>query len=186
MPSARDVTGKSSEEEIDKDAVALTIGLDRTTIPMEEKLRKGEVRDPALKRRKKPYVRKPPEPVEVNYRMGYVGTVSVIGVEGESIQTYKYGCSADVAPEHILKMMTDDLVHIQDQRRKACLPLLPLGIIQDGALNRELCIRFFAQRRRFAVLVTNHPPPIAGKGLLEQVAHFEHEQLFFFFAVEVA
>ena len=35
--------------------------------------------------RKKPYVRKQPEPVEVNYRMGYVGTVSVIGAEdGES------------------------------------------------------------------------------------------------------
>lgn len=122
-----------SQEEIDEDAVALSIGLDRTTIPMEEKLRKGDVRDPALKRRKKPYIRKPPEPVEVNYRMGYVGTVSIIGLDGESIQTHKYGCSADVDPEQILKMMTDDLVHLQDKRRKARLPALPLGIIQDGA-----------------------------------------------------
>lgn len=121
------------EEKIHEDAVALSIGLDRTTIPMEEKLRKGDFRDPAIRRRKKPYIRKPPEPVEVNYRMGYVGTVSVIGVDGESIQTRKYGCSAEVDPEYILKMMTDDLVHIQDKRKQARLPLLPMGIIQDGA-----------------------------------------------------
>jgi hypothetical protein len=121
------------EEKIHEDAVALSIGLDRTTIPMEEKLRKGDIRDPALRQRKKPYVRRPPDPVEVNYRMGYVGTVSVIGADGESIQTHKYGCSADVDPEQILKMMTDDLVHIQDKRNKAGLSLLPMGIIQDGA-----------------------------------------------------
>lgn len=127
LPVVRD------EENIHEDAVALSIGLDRTTIPMEEKLGKGGHRNPALKRRKKPYVRKPPEPVEVNYRMGYVGTVSIIGVDGESIQTRKYGCSADVDPEHILEMMTDDLAHIQNKREKERLPPLPLGIIQDGA-----------------------------------------------------
>jgi len=127
LPVVRD------EEKIHEDAVALSIGLDRTTIPMEEKLRKGDFREPALKRRKKPYIRKPPGPVEVNYRMGYVGTVSAIGVDGESIQTLKYGCSAEVDPECILKMMTDDLVHIQNEREKERLPVLPMGIIQDGA-----------------------------------------------------
>ena len=29
--------------------------------------------------------------------------------------------------------MTDDLVHIQNQRKAAQLPQLPIGIIQDGA-----------------------------------------------------
>jgi hypothetical protein len=121
------------QEAIHKDAVALSIGLDRTTIPMEEPLRNGDLRDPSLRRRKKPYVRKPPKPVEVNYRMGYVGTVSAIGEDGDSLQTYKYGCSADVDPAEVLKMMTDDLLHIQ-RKRKACrLPELPMGIIQDGA-----------------------------------------------------
>lgn len=121
------------QEAIHKEAVALSIGLDRTTIPMEEPLRKGDIRDPSLKRRKKPYIRKPPAPVEVNYRMGYVGTVSVIGEDGESLQTYKYGCSADVDPSGILKMMTDELLHIQ-RKRKACRQsALPMGIIQDGA-----------------------------------------------------
>ena len=127
MPEVR------KQEAIHKEAVALSIGLDRTTIPMEEQLRGGDVRDLSLKRRKKPYVRKPPAPVEVNYRMGYVGTVSVIGEDGECLQTYKYGCSADVDPAGILKMMTDELLHIQRKRKASRLPELPMGIIQDGA-----------------------------------------------------
>ena len=121
------------EEEAHKNAVALSIGLDRTTIPMEEPLRKGDIRDPSLKRRKKPYVRKPPHPVEVNYRMAYVGTVSAIDEDGESVHTYKYGCSADVDPKDILKMMTDDLLHLQRKRKSSRLPKMPIGIVQDGA-----------------------------------------------------
>ena len=121
------------EEDVHEKAVALSIGLDRTTIPMEEPLRKGDSRDPSLKRRKKPYVRKPPNPVEVNYRMAYVGTVSSIDEDGDSLQTYKYGCSADADPKEILKMMTDDLIHIQRERKASRLPELPIGIVQDGA-----------------------------------------------------
>ena len=121
-------------EKTHKDAAAVSIGLDRTTIPMEEKVNKHlYVREPGARRRKKPYVRKPPDPVVVNYRMGYVGTVSIIGIDGESIQTHKYGCSADADPSQILKNMTDDLVHIQRRRKAAGLSELPMGIIQDGA-----------------------------------------------------
>ena len=127
LPMVRDT------EKVHEDAVGLSCGLDRTTIPMEEPLRKGDLRDPALKRRKKPYVRRPPKPVEVNYRMGYVGTVNLSGEDGESVQTYRYGCSADVDPENILKMMTDDLIQIQSQRKASHLPPLPMGIVQDGA-----------------------------------------------------
>lgn len=121
------------EETIDSDVIALSIGLDRTTIPMEERLRKGDIRDPELRRRKKPYVRRAPEPVEVKYRMGYVGTVSFMDADGESIKTLKYACPADADPKHLLKMMTDDLFHIQNKREQSGLPSLPMGIIQDGA-----------------------------------------------------
>jgi hypothetical protein len=122
------------KEKMHKDAFSVSIGLDRTTIPMEEKVNKySYARDPGDRRRKKPYVRRPPDPVVVNYRMGYVGTVSLIGIDGESIQTHKYGCSADVDPCQILKNMTDDLVHIQSKREASGLPQLPMGIIQDGA-----------------------------------------------------
>lgn len=122
------------KEETHKDAVAVSVGLDRTTIPMEEKVNKHRYRREAGdRRRKKPYVRRPPNPVVVNYRMGYVGTVSLIGIDGESIQTHKYGCSADADPQEVLKNMTEDLVHIQSKRKAAGLQQLPMGIIQDGA-----------------------------------------------------
>ena len=119
------------QESICEEAVALSIGLDRTTIPMEEKLR--FIGPPPLKRRKTPYSRKAPWPVEVNYRMAYVGTVSLTGKDGECIQTYRYGCSADVDPAGVLKEMTSDVIHLQSLRRKKGCKELPMAIVQDGA-----------------------------------------------------
>jgi hypothetical protein len=115
------------------DAVALSIGLDRTTIPMEEPLRKGDIRDPSLPRRSKPYVRRPPAPVEVKYRMGYVCTVNVTGSDGESIRTMKYACSADADPKSIVRQALADVLSIQEHRRRAGLPELPIGVVQDAA-----------------------------------------------------
>ena len=120
------------EERVAGDAVAVSIGLDRTTIPMEEKLRCCGNVGPQ-RRRKKPYVRKAPGPVEVNYRMAYVGTVSLSGPDGENLHTTRYGCSADQDPTDILEHMMNDLVHIQCSRKGENLPNLPMGIIQDGA-----------------------------------------------------
>jgi hypothetical protein len=121
-----------AEEIVSTDAVAVSVGLDRTTIPMEEALRfRGNIVPP--KRRKKPYVRKAPDPVTVNYRMAYVGTVSISGPDGENIHTTRYGCSADQDPSEILGHMMDDLMQIQSHRKKCHLPTLPMGIIQDGA-----------------------------------------------------
>jgi hypothetical protein len=119
-----------ADEKTHDNAVALSIGLDRTTIPMEEKLRFATS---SVRRRKKPYVRSAPAPVAVNYRMGYVGTVSVIDDDAQCIQTFRYGCSADADPADILKMMTDDVKSIQNKRKKLRLSPLPMGIVQDGA-----------------------------------------------------
>lgn len=120
-------------EELNDDAHAISMGLDRTTIPMEEPLRKGDIRDPGLERRKKPYVRRAPEPVEVNYRMGYVGTVSVNDRDGECLQTYKYACSADEDPELVVQKMLDDVAHLRGLRAASGEPPLPIAIVQDGA-----------------------------------------------------
>jgi hypothetical protein len=120
-----------NQEPVYEEAVALSIGLDRTTIPMEEKLHfEGK---PPLKRRKSPYIRKAPWPVEVNYRMAYVGTVSLTGQNGECIHTYRYGCSADVNPAGVLREMTNDVIHLQSLRRKSGCKELPMAIVQDGA-----------------------------------------------------
>lgn len=121
-----------NEEPLPSDAKALSIGLDRTTIPMEEKLRYADNVTP-LRTRKKPYTRAVPAPVEVNYRMGYVGTVSVIGSNGDCLQTYRYGCSADTSPTDVLNEMTKDLLHLQRQHSGRKRRDLPMAIVQDGA-----------------------------------------------------
>lgn len=122
-----------ADEPLAGDAVALSVGLDRTTIPMEEPLRKGDVRDPALRRRKKPYVRRPPVPAEVHYRMGYVGTVNVTGSDGEAVRTIKYACSADADPTKVVGHLLADVVSLQDHRRRTGMRALPIGVVQDGA-----------------------------------------------------
>jgi hypothetical protein len=115
------------------DAVALSIGLDRTTIPMEEPLRKGDVRDPSLRPRQKPYVRSPPAPVEVHYRMGYVATVNVTGSDGEAVRTIKYACSADADPDGVVGQALADVVSLQEHRLKSGRRELPIGVVQDAA-----------------------------------------------------
>ena len=120
-------------EPVETDAAAISIGLDRTTIPMEEPLRKGDIPDPTRRRRTKPYVRRPPKPVEVHYRMGYVGTVSISGGDGESIRTLKYACSADVDPAQLVDQALAEVVNLQEHRRRAGLKPLPVGVVQDGA-----------------------------------------------------
>jgi hypothetical protein len=122
-----------ASEPIAGDAVAISIGLDRTTIPMEEPIRKGDIRDPSLRRRTKPYVRCPPEPAEVHYRMGYVGTVNVTGTDGESVRTIKYACSADADPATVVSHALADVVSLQGRLRRAGRPELPVGVVQDGA-----------------------------------------------------
>lgn len=122
-----------ADEAIAGDAVALSVGLDRTTIPMEEPLRKGDIRDPALRPRRKPYLRRPPAPAEVHYRMGYVGTVNVTGGDGEAVRTIKYACSADADPKSVVHSVLADVVSLQEHRRQAGMGELPIGVVQDGA-----------------------------------------------------
>ena len=63
-----------SQEELPDGARGLCLGLDRTTVPMEET---------------------DGERVRVQYRMAYIGTVSITGEEGKALVTRRY-----VAPAH--------------------------------------------------------------------------------------
>ena len=51
---------------------SISIGFDRTTVPMAERAAEATTRS-----RRRPYVRRPPPGVTVAYRMAYVGTVSL-------------------------------------------------------------------------------------------------------------
>ena len=105
------------------------MGLDRTTVPMEEPLELEEAAERRLKKRKKPYVRKPPDPVEVNYRMAYVGTVSFVDVDGRCVRTVRYFASAEQGPKDLVDSMMRDVKQARRSR-----PELPLSVVQDGAV----------------------------------------------------
>lgn len=106
---------------------ALAVGLDRTSAPMEERLKEDALAK-YRNRRTKPYIRSRPDPVEVNYRMAYVGTVSALDLDGRVLVTRKYGASAEEGPTAILERMMAD-VHFSRARS----PRIPIALVQDGA-----------------------------------------------------
>jgi hypothetical protein len=114
-------------EHVPDDAVAISIGLDRTTVPMAEA---RDERLPARPRRgrTRPYQRQPPAPVDVTYRMAYVGTVAMVGADGETVRSRRFGASAEEGPEAVVARVFAEVEHLRRHR-----PDLPLVVIQDGA-----------------------------------------------------
>lgn len=115
-------------EKVPAEAVAISVGLDRTSVPYEEAREEGEEPKTRRKTRKKPYERRAPEPVNVNYRMDYVGTVSLVDEEATNLITRKYFATHDQGPENIIKRMMADVREARRQR-----PELQVGVVQDGA-----------------------------------------------------
>ena len=116
-------------ERVPAGAVAISLGLDRTAVPMEETLPAGEAPAPRRLRRNTPYARKKPDPVTVNYRMAYVGTVSFHDAAGEAVATRRYTAAAHESPtDRVVNPLLADVRHALRQA-----PALAVGIIQDGA-----------------------------------------------------
>jgi hypothetical protein len=113
-------------EQLPQGAHAITTGLDRTTVPMEELWPAGVTKKPV--RRTKPRVRRTPAPVTVNYRMAYVGTVSIVDAQGEALVTRKYAIPAEDDPVTgvVAKMVAD----VRAAKRQK--PTMAVGIVQDG------------------------------------------------------
>jgi len=112
-----------AEERVPRKAKVIVLGLDRTSVPMEEDA-PGKRRC----RRKKPRVRKKPKPVEVNWRMDYIGTVSLLDQAGETLVTRRYRAPSADLPYEIVDRMMEDLTHALSQR-----PALKVAVLQDGA-----------------------------------------------------
>ena len=115
-------------EKVPDEAMAISIGLDRTTVPYEEKREEGAPPTTRRKKRTKPYVRKPPDPVDVKYRQDYVGTFTLTDVNGEKLVTRKYAATQQQGPEGIVKQLMADTRSAKLQR-----PDLNVGVVQDGA-----------------------------------------------------
>ncbi len=116
-------------EKVPDGAVAISMGLDRTSVPMEETIVAGEKPATRRKKREKPYTRQKPDPVNVNYRMAYVGTISFYDENGEALSTRRYAAGAHESPtDRIINHMMADLRNALRQTSH-----LAIGVIQDGA-----------------------------------------------------
>ena len=116
-------------ERVPDGAVAISLGLDRTSVPMEEDVPAGETPATRRKTRTTPYARKKPSPVNVNYRMAYVGTVSFHDADGEELATRRYSAAAHESPtDRLVRPMMADLRQALQQA-----PTLAVGVVQDGA-----------------------------------------------------
>lgn len=103
-------------------AHAISVGLDRTTIPMEEPC------SGRRQRRGKPYVRRPPPAVTVAYRMAYVATIALHDDHGDTLQSRRFAATAQEGPRELLARFAAELGDL-----RALAPSLPITIIQDGA-----------------------------------------------------
>lgn len=113
-------------EKLPKGTVAIVMGLDRTSVPMVEDRPQDAPPKPEPKRRK-PRVRSAPPPVDINWRMAYVGTVSCVDANGEALGVVRYAAPACDDPRELVLSMTADV-------RRALKQNLALnaGIVQDG------------------------------------------------------
>lgn len=114
-------------EKVPEGAVSIVMGLDRTSAAMIEE-RPADAPPKAEPKRTKPRVRRPPEPYDINWRMAYVGTVSLCDSNGEAMEIRRYAAPACDDPGEIVEKMTADLRAALKRK-----PELKAGIVQDGA-----------------------------------------------------
>lgn len=115
-------------ERVPDEARGISMGLDRAAVPMEED-RPGDA--PPKTRRKertKPYERAKPAPIDVNYRMAYAGTISLVDEAGEELVTRRYTALPDAEPDDVVKRMMKDAQNALRQNDG-----LKLVVVQDGA-----------------------------------------------------
>jgi hypothetical protein len=115
-------------EALPEGATGISVGLDRTAVPMEEERAEDQPPKTRRKKRTKPYERTPPPPIDVNHPMAYVGTVSITDASGDILVARRYAASPNEAPDDILRRMMADVRNAL--RRDA---ELAVGLTQDGA-----------------------------------------------------
>ena len=135
-------------EKLPSNAHGVTVGLDRTSVPMAEALPPEALH--AAPQRKRPYVRKPPAPMAVNWRMAYVGTVCLVDEHGDAIKTYRWATTAADDPAELTARMGWQLATILQQA-----PHLQTGIVQDGAPEMWNLMRETLQSLKQRGLVAN-------------------------------
>ena len=150
-------------EVLPEGAHGLVLGLDRTSVPMAEE-RPANAPKKASNRRK-PRVRRPPAPFDVNYRMAYVGTVSVVDEHGQALVTRRYAATASDDPESLARRMAADVR--AGLRRNA---KLSVGLVQDGAPEMWSTMREALERLKRDGVLSGWVEGIDRYHLLERLA----------------
>lgn len=115
-------------EGVPEGSVAVSIGLDRTSVPFAEEREESQPPKTRRKTRTKPYERQAPPPIDVNFHMAYVATVCFVDADGEPIVTRKYTATHHAGPSGIVARAIADV-----RAAKLRDPGLAVGLMQDGA-----------------------------------------------------
>jgi hypothetical protein len=102
---------------------SISVGLDRTTVPMAEVIEDARPRE-----RHRPRERRPPPPVTVAYRMAYVATVSVHDHGGDVLVTKRFAATPIEGPDEFMDRIGGELRHLLSRYGP-----VPVSVVQDGA-----------------------------------------------------
>jgi hypothetical protein len=134
------------EFELPAEAVAMSVALDRVSVPMEEAAKR-----PAGRPRKNA----PKRPVDRKFRMAYCATITLHDAGGESLHTLRHGCM----PESDVDLWFAEIAN-EAHRLLAQRPDLRTKLLSDGA--PEMC----------NLLRSHFPAEVFGK--VEQGIDFWH------------
>jgi hypothetical protein len=150
-------------ETLPEGARAVCIGIDRTSVPMAEE-RDATAVPKRTRKRRKPRQRRAPKPIDVNYRMAYVGTTSIVDQHGETLVARRYAAPACDAPDTLVaKMIADVRAAVRRQ------PSLAVGVVQDGAPEMWNLTRGGLSKLRDDGLITRWEEGIDRYHLLERL-----------------
>lgn len=134
------------ELDVPASTAAISVALDRVSVPMEEPVRRpvGRPRKNAAKR-----------PIARNFRMAYCGTITLHDAEGESLHTIRYGTMPASDPGLWVAQIANEAHRLIEK-----CPGLKVKLLSDGA--PEMC----------NLLQSNFPAAVFGK--VEQGIDFWH------------
>lgn len=114
-----DILDQIAEElELPAGVRAISVALDRVSIPMEEPRKRpvGRPRKNAAK-----------NPIERKFRMAYCGTVTLHDEHGEALHTSRFGCMPSSDPELLCAQMANEVYRLRARNKDLILKLLADG-----------------------------------------------------------
>jgi hypothetical protein len=113
----------AQEFDVPTSAVAMSVAIDRVSVPMEEA---------ATRRVGRPRKNGPKRPVERSFRMAYCATITLHDAEGDSLHCFRYGCMPQSDVEVWFAQIANEAYRLLQSR-----PDLRVKLLSDGA--HEMC-----------------------------------------------